>query len=85
MFKDTLMYIVKQLVDKTDMVSINELVGEQNLTYEIKVDPTDLGKVIGKQGRTINALRVLIRAVSNKHGKKAEVNVIEAKSDAEVK
>ncbi|MBP7732773.1 MAG: KH domain-containing protein [Caldisericia bacterium] len=79
MFKDTLMYIVKQLVDKTDMVSINELVGEQNLTYEIKVDPTDLGKVIGKQGRTINALRVLIRAVSNKHGKKAEVNVIEAK------
>jgi predicted RNA-binding protein YlqC (UPF0109 family) len=79
MFKDTLMYIVKQLVDKTDMVSINELVGEQNLTYEIKVDPSDLGKVIGKQGRTINALRVLIRAVSNKHGKKAEVNVIEAK------
>lgn len=79
MFKDTLMYIVKQLVDKTDLVSINELVGEQNLTYEIKVDPTDLGKVIGKQGRTINALRVLIRAVSNKHGKKAEVNVIEAK------
>ncbi|NTU61417.1 MAG: RNA-binding protein, partial [Caldiserica bacterium] len=43
MFKDTLMYIVKQLVDKTDLVSINELVGEQNLTYEIKVDPTDLG------------------------------------------
>lgn len=78
MFKDTLNYIVKQLVDNPDMVDINELVGEQHLTYEIKVDQSDLGKVIGKQGRTINALRVLIRAVSNKHGKKAEVNVIEA-------
>lgn len=78
MFKDTLLFIVKQLVDNADMVVINELVGEQHLTYEIKVDPSDLGKVIGKQGRTINALRVLIRAVSNKHGKKAEVNVIEA-------
>jgi len=78
MFKDTLLFIVKQLVDKQDKVVINELVGEQHLTYEIKVDPSDLGKVIGKQGRTINALRVLIRAVSNKHGKKAEVNVIEA-------
>jgi len=75
--KQLVEYLVKQLVDHTEAVTINELTGEQSLTYEIKVAPEDVGKVIGKQGKTINAIRVLVRAASNKLGKKAEVNIIE--------
>jgi predicted RNA-binding protein YlqC (UPF0109 family) len=56
-------------------VVINEIAGEQAVVYEIKVGQKDTGKVIGKQGRTAQAIRTIIRAASAKTGKSATVQI----------
>lgn len=68
--------IVKTLVDHPEQVFVQEVAGQQSIVYEIKVDPSDIGKVIGKQGKTANAIRFLIRAASAKNGKNAVINII---------
>jgi uncharacterized protein len=68
--------IVQVLVDHPESVIVQEVSGEQSVVYEIKVDQTDIGKVIGKQGKTANALRSIIRAASAKGGKNAVINII---------
>ncbi|MCX6085822.1 MAG: KH domain-containing protein [Caldiserica bacterium] len=67
--------IVKALVDSPEEVVINEIAGEQSVTYEIKVGQKDTGKVIGKMGRTAQAIRTIVRAVSAKTGKSATVQI----------
>lgn len=67
--------IVKALVDDPEEVVISEVAGEQVVTYEIKVGQKDTGKVIGKQGRTAQAIRTIIRAASAKTGKTATVQI----------
>ncbi|MFZ2413489.1 MAG: KH domain-containing protein [Candidatus Cryosericum sp.] len=67
--------IVKALVDNPEEVVVNEITGEQATVYEIKVGPKDTGKVIGKQGRTAQAIRTIVRAVSAKTGKSATVQI----------
>jgi uncharacterized protein len=67
--------IVKALVDNPEEVVINEIAGEQSVTYEIKVGQKDTGKVIGKMGRTAQAIRTIVRAVSAKTGKSATVQI----------
>ena len=67
--------IVKALVDSPEEVVINEIAGEHAVTYEIKVGQKDTGKVIGKQGRTAQAIRTIIRAASAKTGKSATVQI----------
>ncbi len=75
--KDLIHYVSKALVDMPDRVEVNEVVGEQTTVIELKVDKTDLGKVIGKQGRTARALRTILNAASTKLKKRSVLEIIE--------
>ncbi len=75
--KDLVEYIARALVDNPDDVSINEVCGEQTTVVELKVAKEDLGKVIGKQGKTARAIRTLLNAASTKLRKKAVLEIIE--------
>ncbi len=75
--KDLIHYVTKALVDMPDEVSVNEIVGEQTTVIELRVDKSDLGKVIGKQGRTARALRVILNAASTKLKKRSVLEIIE--------
>jgi len=67
----------KALVDLPDNVEVKEIVGEQTTVIELKVDKSDLGKVIGKQGRTARALRTILNAASTKLRKRSVLEIIE--------
>lgn len=69
--------IAKALVDEPDQVSINQVEGEQATVLELKVAPNDLGKIIGKQGRTARALRTLLGAAGMKLHKRFTLEIIE--------
>lgn len=75
--KDLIEYVGKALVDMPDEVEVNEIEGEQTTVLELKVDKTDLGKVIGKQGRTARALRTILNAASTKIKKRSVLEIIE--------
>ncbi len=75
--KELLENIVKLIVDKPDHVEIREIPGERVIIYEVRVAKEDLGKVIGKQGRTAKAIRTILAAVSLKRGKKIVVEILE--------
>ena len=75
--KELVEYIAKALVDKPDQVQVTEIEGEQTSVIELKVAKEDLGKVIGKQGRTARAIRTLLSAASTKIGKRAVLEIIE--------
>ena len=75
--RDLIIYVSKALVDMPDAVEVNEIVGEQTTVIELKVDKTDLGKVIGKQGRTARALRTILNAASTKLRKRSVLEIIE--------
>ena len=64
--KDLIENISKYLVDLPDEVEVSEIKGEQTTVIELKVDKSDLGKIIGKQGRTAKALRTILNAASTK-------------------
>lgn len=64
--KELVEYIVKALVDKPEDVRINEVKSEKTVILELRVDQQDIGKVIGKQGRIIKAIRVVINAAAAK-------------------
>ena len=76
MLKELVEFIAKSLVDNPDEVQVTEIGGEQTVVYELRVAKEDLGKVIGKQGKTANAIRFLIRAAAAKNGKNAVINII---------
>ena len=65
------------MVDEPDVVSVTEVVGEHTSILELKVSKTDIGKVIGKQGRTANALRTILNAVSAKGKKRTVLEIID--------
>ena len=69
-------YLVKALVDEPDQVTITEVSQEEATTYEVRVAPGDLGKVIGKQGRIANALRTVVKSVAMKDKRKVYVEII---------
>jgi len=76
--KELLEYMVKELVDNPDDVDIEEEEeDEKTIIFKLKVAEEDLGKVIGKKGRTANALRVVMRAASAKRGKSSIVKIID--------
>ncbi len=74
--KPLIEYLVKSLVDDPDQVDIQEVPGEEATTYEVRVAPDDLGKVIGKQGRIANALRTVAKAAAMKEKKKVYVEIV---------
>ncbi|MCB5296254.1 MAG: KH domain-containing protein [Candidatus Cloacimonadaceae bacterium] len=75
--KDLIEFMVKALVDDPSEVSITEISGGKVTIFELRVAKSDIGKVIGKRGRTAGAIRTIINAVSTKQGKRAELEIIE--------
>jgi predicted RNA-binding protein YlqC (UPF0109 family) len=75
--KELITYIAKALVDNPDAVSVTEIEGEQTSVIELKVAKEDLGKVIGKQGRTARAMRTILSAASTKLRKRSVLEIIE--------
>ena len=75
--KDLIAYIAKALVDKPEEVTVTEIEGEQTSVLELKVAKEDLGKVIGKQGRTARAMRTILSAASTKINKRSVLEIIE--------
>ncbi len=75
--KELIEYIAKALVDHPDKVEIKEIAGEKTLIYELRVGEGDLGKIIGKEGRTAKAIRTILTAASMKKGKRAQLEIIE--------
>lgn len=73
---DLVTVLIKALVDNPDQVQVNQVEGEQSAVYEVKVAPEDVGKVIGKQGRVIRAVRTVVKAAAAKSGKRVQVEVI---------
>ncbi|HOC92295.1 MAG TPA: KH domain-containing protein [bacterium] len=73
---ELLQLLVKSIVDTPEEVTISEVVGEKAVVYEIKVAESDIGKVIGKQGRIINAIRTIVRAAAVKDGKKVSIELL---------
>ena len=74
--------VVKGLVDHPDAVNITEVEQERTTVYELRLDPSDVGRVIGRSGRTVNAIRTLLQAGSAKAGKFTRLDIIEEKEDS---
>jgi predicted RNA-binding protein YlqC (UPF0109 family) len=73
-------YVVKGLVDHPEAVTVTPVErGDRNTIYELRLDPSDVGKVIGRQGMTINAIRSLLLAGSAKKGLRCSLEIIEDK------
>ncbi len=75
--KELIAYIAKALVDKPEEVAVTEIEGEQTSVIELKVAKEDLGKVIGKQGRTARAMRTILSAASTKINKRSVLEILE--------
>jgi uncharacterized protein len=75
--KELITYIAKALVDNSEAVEVTEVLGERTSVIELKVAKEDLGKVIGKQGRTARAVRIILAAASAKMNKRAVLEIIE--------
>jgi predicted RNA-binding protein YlqC (UPF0109 family) len=75
--KDLISFIAKALVDDPDAVEVRLVEGEKTLVLELTVGDGDLGKVIGKDGRTARAMRTLLAATSAKQSKRAVLEILE--------
>jgi predicted RNA-binding protein YlqC (UPF0109 family) len=75
--KDLLIKIVQALVDNPEQVRVTEIEGSQTVVIEVKVAKSDMGKVIGKQGKTAHAIRTLLNAASGKAGKRFVLEIVE--------
>jgi uncharacterized protein len=75
--KELIKFIAQALVDNPDKVEVTEVLGEQTSVIELRVAKEDLGKVIGKQGRTAKAIRTILSAASTKIHKRAVLEIIE--------
>ncbi len=76
--KELVERIAKSLVDHPDRVQVHQVEGEQTTILELKVDPEDLGKVIGKQGRTAKAIRTILSAAGMKDKKRYVLEILES-------
>jgi predicted RNA-binding protein YlqC (UPF0109 family) len=75
--KDLVKYIAQALVDNPDAVAVSEIEGEQTSVIELRVSKEDLGKIIGKHGRTAQSMRTILSAASAKNKKRAVLEIIE--------
>jgi len=75
--KELLEYLARALVDKPDAVRVDVIESEKSLILQLHVDPEDVGKVIGKQGRIAKALRTVVKASAAKEGLKAIVEIVD--------
>ena len=75
--KDLVETIAKALVENPDAVEVSETETDDSITVELRVDPSDMGKVIGKQGRIAKAIRCVVKAAATKSGKKTAVDIVQ--------
>ena len=75
--KELLTYLIQNLVDHPDEVSVTERASGSETVFEVRVANGDMGKVIGRQGRIIKEVRVLMKAVAQRKGKKVSVEVLD--------
>ena len=75
--KEILTYIVQNLVDHPDDVSVTERTSGSELVYEVRLAKGDYGKVIGRSGRIVKQIRILMRAIAQRKGKKVSVEIID--------
>ena len=75
--KDLIKHIVQALVDHPEQVEVLEVEGKQSTVLEIKMDKEDIGRVVGKKGRNVQAIRTILNAVSGKAKKRTIMEIIE--------
>jgi uncharacterized protein len=75
--EDFVAYIIKNLVSKPEDVTVSSIDEQEQICIEIRVAAEDVGKVIGRRGNTINALRTIVRTVATRLGRKAQVELIQ--------
>ncbi|NLW65848.1 MAG: KH domain-containing protein [Clostridiales bacterium] len=75
--KELLTYIAQNLVDNPEQVSITEREADEETVFEVRVADGDMGKIIGRQGRIVKEIRVLMRAVAQRQGKKVSVEIMD--------
>jgi hypothetical protein len=74
--KDLVEYVAKAIVDEPEQVHVSEIEGENSVILELRVAPDDMGRVIGKGGRTANAMRRLVRVLAAKRDKHANLEIV---------
>ncbi len=75
--KELIERIAKELVDLPDQVSVTEIEGGRTVVFELKVAKSDIGKIIGKRGQNVNAIRTILNAVSGKSRKQVVLELLE--------
>jgi len=75
--KELLTYIAKNLVDNPDEVNVTERETESETIFELRVNASDMGKVIGRQGRIAKEIRALMRSVAQRQGKRISVDIVD--------
>lgn len=75
--KELIESMAKALVDRPEAVAVNEVEGERTTVFELRVAPADLGKVIGKEGKTARAMRTILGAAGTKIGKRCVLEILE--------
>ncbi len=75
--KDLLLYVAQNLVDNPDEVTVTEKETEAETVFELHVAPGDMGKVIGRHGKIAKEIRILMRSVAQKHGKRISVDIVD--------
>ena len=75
--KELLTYIIQSLVDNPDKVTVDEHEDRSGTVFEVRVADGDMGKVIGRQGRIVRQIRVLMKAVAQRQGKKVSVEILD--------
>lgn len=79
--KEFVEFIAKSLVDYPEQVEVRRIDGEKTMVFELKVNKTDIGKIIGKNGRTIRAIRTLLTTTAAKHGQRAVLEILEPRPE----
>ncbi|MBN1179573.1 MAG: KH domain-containing protein [Anaerolineae bacterium] len=74
--KDLVEYIAKSLADEPALVNVSEIEGENSVILELRVGPEDMGRIIGRGGRTANAMRTLVRVLAAKQGKRVTLEIV---------
>ena len=69
--------IIKGIVDNPDKVEINEIIGERSSIFEVRVDSSDIGKIIGRQGRNIKSIRTIVNAAAQKDNKRVIIEIVD--------
>ena len=75
--KELLTYIAQNLVEHPDQVTVNQIDGESEIVLELRVAPSDMGKVIGRQGRIAKEIRTIVKTVALRTGEKVTVEIVD--------